>query len=71
VVGDEAFIHYVEEDTRQRVDQRTYNCWAVCKDPSRLSQMVYLSMASYEAQDRNIAQAHFVMPSSVKNAHVF
>jgi hypothetical protein len=49
VVGDEAFIHYVEEDPRQKVDQRTNNYWTMCKDPSKLPQMVYLSMTSFEA----------------------
>jgi hypothetical protein len=71
VLGDEAFIHSVKEDTIQRVDHRAYNCWAICKDPSRIPQMVYLSLAKHEVQERNMVQVHRFRPRSIKHAHVF
>jgi hypothetical protein len=36
VLCDEVLMHHVEEDTVHHTDQRTYNYWAFCKDPSRL-----------------------------------
>jgi hypothetical protein len=36
VLDDEAFIHHVEQETVEKIDQRSFNCWVFCKDPSRL-----------------------------------
>jgi hypothetical protein len=71
VLCDEALILHIDEDTMSRVDHRTFDCWAVSKDPSRIPQMVYLSLAEFEADLRRAAQVHFVRPRGTKSAHVF
>jgi hypothetical protein len=50
VLRDEAIIHHVEEDTQERIDQRSYKCWAYSRDPSRIPQLVYLTLAKHEKQ---------------------
>jgi hypothetical protein len=67
----EAIVHFVEEDSRDRVDFRAYRCWAYCKDPSRLPQEVFLSLSKHEKGPRGDAQVHFVRPTGVKEYHVF
>jgi hypothetical protein len=34
VLGDEAIIHHVEEETLDRLDHRVFHCWAFSRDPS-------------------------------------
>jgi hypothetical protein len=36
VLCDEAIIHHIEENTLERTNQRTFNCWAFSRDPSRI-----------------------------------
>jgi hypothetical protein len=67
----EAIVHFVEEDSRDRVDFRAYRCWAYCKDPSRLPQEVFLSLSKHEKGPRGDDQVHFVRPTGVKEYHVF
>jgi hypothetical protein len=71
VLGDETIITHVEEDTQKKVDQRTYNCWVLCKDPSRFPQMVFLTLAKYERVFNRSAQVHFSRPREVKHNNTF
>lgn len=71
VLCDEALIHYVEEDTRLRVNQRVYECWALCQDPSRIPQTVFLTLAKHEPDPRKNAQVYFVRPRGMKPGFVF
>jgi hypothetical protein len=48
-----------------------FECWAYSKDPSRIPQVVYLSLAKHEPDSIRSAQVHFVRPRSVKWSHVF
>jgi hypothetical protein len=48
IVCDEASIKHVEEVTLNKADLRTFDCWVLCKDPSRIPQMVYLSLGKSE-----------------------
>jgi hypothetical protein len=41
-------IHYVEPETRDRSDQRAYRYWAFIKDPSRIPQVVFLTLTKFE-----------------------
>jgi hypothetical protein len=70
VLGDEAIITHVEEDTLKRVDQRTFDCWVLSKDPSRIPQ-VFLSLAKYEPEARRSKQVHLSKPREVNHSHVF
>jgi hypothetical protein len=60
VLCNEAVIRHIEEDTERQVDFRVFQCWAVCKDPSRIPQEVFLSLARYEVDPRRNAQVHVV-----------
>jgi hypothetical protein len=71
ILCDKAIVHHVEECTRQRIDQRCYQCWAFSKDPSRIPQVVFLLLTSNEVDCFSNAQVHFVRPRGVKQAHVF
>jgi hypothetical protein len=44
VLRDEAVIHHVEQATRRREDFRFYSCWAFSQYPSRIPQVVYLTL---------------------------
>jgi hypothetical protein len=44
LLGDESIIIHVEEDTARKVDQRSFDCWVVCNDLSRIPQLVLLSI---------------------------
>jgi hypothetical protein len=70
VLCDEALIHHVEEDTMDRYDQRTFNCWAFTKDPSRIPQSVFLSLLTPEVEigNRELVQ---LSRRAVKKCHVF
>ncbi|GJN32815.1 hypothetical protein PR202_gb21346 [Eleusine coracana subsp. coracana] len=69
VLCDEALIHHVEEDTRLRVNQRVFECWALSQDPSRLSQVVYLTLAKHDP--RRNAHIQFSRPRGMNPGHVF
>jgi hypothetical protein len=71
VVGDEALIYQVEEVSLQGSDIRTFNCWALSEDPSRIPQVVFLSLLEHEDDLRRSAQIHLSRPRSSKNVHVF
>jgi hypothetical protein len=71
ILCDEAFVHHVEESTRKRVDFRAFCCWAFSKDPSRIPQVVFLTLSSFEADARRDAQIHFVRPRGMKHSHIF
>jgi hypothetical protein len=71
VLCDEAIVHHVEEVMVQQVEHRIYECWALSKDPSRIPQSVYLSLAKNEADPSRCAQTHLTRPRSVKDCHVF
>ncbi|KAK3158167.1 hypothetical protein QOZ80_2AG0133740 [Eleusine coracana subsp. coracana] len=71
VLCDEAVIHFVDEDTRNRVDLRAYNCWAFCQDPSRLPQVVYLTLLKHEVDPWRNASVHFVRLRGMKKVQVF
>jgi hypothetical protein len=59
---DEAIIYHVEEHILSRVDQRTFACWALSKDPSRIPQVVYLSLIKNELDPSRNVQVHFLRP---------
>jgi hypothetical protein len=71
VLCDEAIIHHVKGCTRLKTDQHCYPCWAFSKDPSKIPQVVFLTLASNEKEFYSDAQVHFVRPRGVKQAHVF
>jgi hypothetical protein len=71
ILGDEAIIRHVEEDTQKRVDLRAFQCWATCRDPSKIPQSVFLSLSKFEANPRRAAQAHLNRPREALHSHVF
>jgi hypothetical protein len=71
VLCDEAIVLFVEEDSIDRLDQHAYRCWAFCKDPSRLSQVVFLSLSDFERGSNQSAQIHVVRPRGFMHSHVF
>jgi hypothetical protein len=70
VLCDEAVIHHVEETTVKCTDQRAYECWAFCKDPSRIPQVVYLSLTDFEPEMRSRVHVYFARPRGIKWSHV-
>jgi hypothetical protein len=71
VFYDEAIIHFVEEDTTHRMDQHAYKCWAYCKNPSKLLQVVFLSLSDHEQGTNQSAHIYFVRPRGFKHSHAF
>jgi hypothetical protein len=71
VLCDEAIVHHVKEYIIRHVDQRVFQCWAICKDPSIIHQTIYLFLVKYEADPRINAQVHFVIPREARSSHVF
>jgi hypothetical protein len=69
VLCDEALVHHVEENSRRRLDQRAFHCWAFSKDPSRIPQVVFLTLTQFEPEQQN-TQLHFVRPRGIQKAHV-
>lgn len=70
VLCDEAIIHHIEEALRRRTDQRFYACGAFSQDPSRIPQLVYLSLTKHEVDQGKVANIYFTRPKGVKKAHV-
>jgi hypothetical protein len=62
ILCDEAIIHHVEEDTRKKIDLRTFQCWAFSKEPSRIPQTVFLTLVNKEIDCFKDSQVHFVRP---------
>jgi hypothetical protein len=52
ILCDEAIIRHVDEDTERRTDMRAYQYLAVSRDPSKIPQIVFLSMTTHEADPR-------------------
>jgi hypothetical protein len=48
VLCDKVIVHHVLEDIVRCTDQRVYECWTFCKYPSRLPQVVFLSLAQFD-----------------------
>jgi hypothetical protein len=70
ILCDEAIIRHVE-DTERHLDYRVCQCWAVCRDPSRIPQMVFMSLAKHETDPRRNAQVHIVRPRAALHSNVF
>jgi hypothetical protein len=66
VLGDEAVIHHADHATRRREDYRFYVCWAYCQNPSRIPQVVYLSLTDAPGDPRLAVNLQFTWPRSVK-----
>jgi hypothetical protein len=71
VLCDEAIIHHVKEGTGKKIDVRTFPCWAFSKDPSKIPQIVFLSLINKEMDCFRESQVHFVRPRGVRQACVF
>jgi hypothetical protein len=71
VLCDEAVIHNVEESTRRKLDMRAFQYWVFSKDPTKISQVVFLTLTEHEASRSADAQIHFIKPCGVQQAHVF
>jgi hypothetical protein len=52
------------------VDQRAFYCWAISKDPSKIHQTVYLSIAKKDSSAAN-PHVHFVRPRQAIHCNVF
>jgi hypothetical protein len=50
---------------------RVFQCWAFSKDPSKILQVVFLTLTEHEASHSADAKIHFIRPRGVKHAHVF
>jgi hypothetical protein len=68
VLCDEAVIRHVEQDTETRTDQRIYLCWAVSKDPSRIPQVLFLSLLEHDADLKRSVQVHLAKPTRWKTS---
>jgi hypothetical protein len=66
IMCDEALIHHVEEESADRSDFRSFNCWVFCKDPSRIPQSVFLSLPIYELEYLRLGPIQFSRPREVK-----
>jgi hypothetical protein len=71
ILGDEAIIQHIEEGTLKWAQHKTYDVWALCKEPSRIPQMVFLSLAKHDPKLTHDAQVHVTRPRGVKSIHVF
>jgi hypothetical protein len=71
VLCDEAIIHYVNEETMDKSDQRSFNCWAFSRDPSRIPQEVLLTLTNHEGSLMDRTRVHFSRLREVKQDHVF
>jgi hypothetical protein len=71
VLCDEAVIHHVDQASRRRIDHRFYVCWAFCQNPSRIPQLVYLTLTDRHGDPRFDAQLHFSRPRNIKFGHTF
>jgi hypothetical protein len=71
VLGDEALIHHVDQASRRREDFRYYVCWAFSQNPSRIPQLVYLTLSDRLGDPRLDAQLHFSRPCNVRRGQLF
>jgi hypothetical protein len=70
VLGDEAIIHHIEEESRRKLDLRAFRCWAFSKDPSKIPRMVFLTLSEPEPNVLS-TQIHFVRPREAVKGHTF
>jgi hypothetical protein len=68
---DEATILHVEKDTQRKIDQHTFDCWVVAKDPSRIPQTVFLSLTKHDPRLGSEAQNQLLKPRGTIRTHVF
>jgi hypothetical protein len=71
VLCDKAIIHHVEEATKRKLDQHAFQCWAFSKDPSKIPQVVFLTLVGNGDEACRDPQIHFVRPREVEKAHMF
>lgn len=71
VLCDECVIHCVDEATLRREDQRAYVCWGFAQDPSRIPQLVYLTLVDLARDPRRDAQVQFTRPRRMKSGATF
>jgi hypothetical protein len=71
VLCDEAVIHHVEECSLNRSNHHANQCWALSKDPSKIPQVVFLSLAWHEPELFTEAQVHFVRPRGCEECSHF
>jgi hypothetical protein len=70
IFGDDVVIHHVEEETRRKLDHRAYSCFTFSKDPSKIPQMVFLTLTEWEPNVIS-TQIHFVRPREAVKGHTF
>jgi hypothetical protein len=71
VVGEEAVINHVDQASRRRTDLRYYVCLTFCSNPSRLPQVVYVTLSGWFGNPALDAQLHFSRPRTMKHGQVF
>jgi hypothetical protein len=71
VLGDEALIHHVDQTSRHREDFRYFVCWVFSWNPSRIPQLVYLTLSDRLDDPRLEAQLHFSRPRNIRRGQVF
>jgi hypothetical protein len=71
VLGDEALIHHVDQASRHREDFRYFVCWVFSWNPSRIPQLVYLTLSDRLDDPRLEAQLHFSRPRNIRRGQVF
>jgi hypothetical protein len=65
VLCDEAVIRHVEQDRLGQIRE------SIGKDPSRVPQVVFLSLLEHDADPRRSVQVHLAKPRATLNSHVF
>jgi hypothetical protein len=71
VLCDEAVIHHVEQASRRGEDFSFFVYWVFSQNPSRIPQVVYLTLTDKQEEQRPEAQIHFSRPHSIRRGHVF
>ncbi|GJM98663.1 hypothetical protein PR202_ga15692 [Eleusine coracana subsp. coracana] len=71
VLSDECIIHHVDEESEHREDQRAYVCWAFAQEPSRIPQLVYLTLDDPGTDTQRRPQVHLTRPRGIKRATTF
>jgi hypothetical protein len=65
VLCDEVVIRHVEQDRLGQIGE------SIGKDPSRIPQVVFLSLLEHDADPRRSVQVHLAKPRATLNSHVF
>lgn len=66
VLCDECVIHHVDDVSQRWEDQRVYVCWGFAQDPTRIPQLVYLSLTNLGNSQKQRTYVSFVRPCNVK-----